>query len=172
VSIKDEEAEADSEAEKLSPLLDASAEPVACSSPVHTSRGDKRSSLNATTVLSSPTEYYPSNALPSDEKVNTLHFLRLKNVLKLLSLQGDNVRAAAPAISAGNTPVRAPGTPLSAATSHRSSGDSFSSSSSTRQLLPPIAVLSGNAGSASSAITASSGQPPEASKSLDDIAMV
>jgi hypothetical protein len=67
--MKDEEAEADSEAEKLSPLLDASAEPVVCSSPVHTPRGDKRSSLNATTVLSSPTEYYPSSAPSSDEKV-------------------------------------------------------------------------------------------------------
>jgi hypothetical protein len=77
VSIKDEEAEADSEAEKLSPLLDASAEPVACSSP----RGDKRSSLNATTVLSSPTEYYPSNALPSDEKVNIVHCFRQTNLI-------------------------------------------------------------------------------------------
>jgi hypothetical protein len=66
-------------------------------------------------------------------------------------------------MSAGNTPVRAPGTPLSAATSHRSSGESFSSSSSTRQLLPPISI---------SGVNPANNQASEAAGSLQDVAMV
>ncbi|XP_059481492.1 probable E3 ubiquitin-protein ligase MGRN1 [Neocloeon triangulifer] len=158
------ENEADSEAEKLSPLLDASTstDPIVCSSPVQSPRGDKppRGALNAChpavhtahgTTAADDTEYYgteeKNSSFNRDEKP-------------------ENSRSVAPAISAGNTPIRTPGTPLSAATSHRSSGDSFSSSSSTRQLLPPIAIVSG------AATSGATSQPPESSKSLDDIAMV
>ncbi|XP_065347717.1 probable E3 ubiquitin-protein ligase MGRN1 [Cloeon dipterum] len=154
--------EADSEAEKLSPLLDASTstDPIVCASPVQSPRGEKpsRSTLNAC----HPAVHGAQGCASADET----DYYNTEDKIPSAAEKAE-ARAVAPAISAGNTPIRTPGTPLSAATSHRSSGDSFSSSSSTRQLLPPVLIAG-----ATSANANTTGQPPESSKSLDDIAMV
>ncbi|KAF4529057.1 hypothetical protein B566_EDAN006078 [Ephemera danica] len=158
------EGEPDSEAEKMSPLLDASTstDPIVQNSAGNSPRGEKVPSLP-------PSPTHPGSLLaqvPAPTAADDSDYYTPDDQGPGILLDSDKpeTRPGAPSISAGNTPVRAPGTPLSAATSHRSSGDSFSSSSSTRQLLPPVVIASNG--------TAGSHTTPEASVSLQDVAMV